>query len=146
KTEGQLRGCIGHLVPKEPLVEAVVNNAVHAALDDPRFSPVAPAELDRIDIEISVLTVPQRLEFRTPEELLAKLRPRVDGVVLRVGRAQSTYLPQVWDEIPDKETFLSELSRKAGLDRDAWKDPQAQVLVYQAEAFGERQRTTARNE
>jgi len=138
KREGRLRGCIGHIFPQEPLVHAVVGNAVRAALRDPRFPPVAPAELERIEIEVSVLTVPQPLEFRSPEELLAKLRPRVDGVVLQVGRSQSTYLPQVWEQIPDKETFLGELSLKAGLDRLAWKSPQATVLVYQVDAFEEK--------
>jgi AmmeMemoRadiSam system protein A len=138
KREGQLRGCIGHITAQEPLAQAVVSNAVHAALRDPRFRPVAPAELDRIEIEVSVLTVPRPLEFRSPEELLAKLRPQVDGVVLQVGRRESTYLPQVWEQIPDKEAFLGELSLKAGLDREAWKSPQAKVLVYQVEAFEEK--------
>jgi len=138
KREGRLRGCTGHVIPQEPLVHAVVSNAVSAALRDPRFRPVAPAELEQIEIEVSVLTVPKPLEFRSPEELLAKLRPGVDGVVLQVGRRESTYLPQVWEQIPDKEIFLGELSLKAGLDREAWKSPQAKVLAYQVEAFEEK--------
>jgi len=132
---GQLRGCVGHLVPQEPLVRAVSQNAVAAALKDTRFQPVTPAELDRIEIEISVLTIPRRLEFQSPEDLLAKLRPRVDGVILQVGRRLATYLPQVWEKIPDKETFMSELAEKAGLPPSAWKSPEAVVLTYQAEVF-----------
>jgi len=135
---GQLRGCIGHIVPQEPLVRAVSQNAVAAALKDTRFQPVAPAELDRIEIEISVLTIPRRLEFQSPEDLVAKLRPRVDGVVLQVGRRLATYLPQVWEKIPDKETFMSELAEKAGLPPTAWKSPEAVVLTYQAEVFEEK--------
>ena len=80
-----------------------------------------PAELAAIDIEISILTLPERLEFKSPEELLAKLRPHVDGVVLRVGRHGSTYLPQVWEQLPDKESFLSHLAEKAGLAATDWK-------------------------
>ncbi len=132
---GQLRGCVGHLLPQEPLVRAVSRNAVAAALKDTRFLPVTPAELERIEIEISVLTMPRRLEFQSPEDLLAKLRPRVDGVILQVGRRLATYLPQVWEKIPEKETFMSELAQKAGLPPAAWKSPQAVVLTYQAEVF-----------
>jgi len=133
--EGKLRGCIGHIFPQEPLYLAVIDNAQSAALRDPRFRPVAPEELDRIEIEISVLTVPAPLKYASPEELLAKLRAGVDGVVLQVGRAQSTYLPQVWEKIPDKEAFMSTLAEKAGLAPDAWRDPRAVVLTYQVEAF-----------
>jgi hypothetical protein len=134
---GTLRGCIGHIFPHEPLVKAVVHNAVSAALNDARFSPVRPTELAAIDIEISILTVPEPLEFQSPEELLAKLRPHVDGVVLRVGRHGSTYLPQVWEQLPDKESFMSHLAEKAGLAAAGWKVPDAEVLVYQVEAFHE---------
>ena len=135
--EGKLRGCIGHIFPQEPLYRAAIDNAQSAALRDPRFRPVASEELDRIHIEVSVLTVPAPLKYASPDELLAKLRAGVDGVVLQVGRAQSTYLPQVWEQIPDKEAFMCTLAEKAGLAPDAWRDPRAVVLVYQVEAFGE---------
>jgi AmmeMemoRadiSam system protein A len=135
--QGNLRGCIGHILPQEALYRAVIDNAQSAALRDPRFKPVGPDELDRIDIEVSVLTVPAPLAYRSPEDLLAKLRPGVDGVVLEVGRAGATYLPQVWEQIPDKEAFMSSLAKKAGLPPNAWKDPRATVLVYQVEAFEE---------
>jgi AmmeMemoRadiSam system protein A len=132
---GELRGCIGSIFPREPLWQAVIARARSAATEDPRFPPVAPAELGELEIEVSVLTVPGRLEYDSPEELLARLRPGVDGVVLVVGRRQATYLPQVWEKLPDRETFLSHLSEKAGLPSSAWRSPEATILVYQVEAF-----------
>lgn len=135
--EGQLRGCIGHIFPQEPLYRAVRDNARSAALEDPRFRPVQPEELASIEIEISVLTVPQALHFDSPEDLLGKLRPHVDGVVLRIGQRHATFLPQVWEQLPDKETFLGHLSTKAGLPPTAWKGPGAEVLTYQVNAFRE---------
>jgi AmmeMemoRadiSam system protein A len=98
---------------------------------------VGPHEPDQIEIEISVLTVPKTLEFESPEDLLAKLRPHIDGVILRRGGRQSTYLPQVWGQIPDKEEFLGRLSRKAGMAPTDWREPGLTVLTYQAEAFHE---------
>ena len=135
---GELRGCIGHIFPREPLMKAVVHNAVSAALNDTRFPPVRSAELAAIDIEISILTLPERVEYQSPEELLAKLRPGIDGVVLRVGRRGSTYLPQVWEQLPDKESFMGHLAEKAGLATTDWKLADAEVLVYQVEAFQEK--------
>ena len=142
--KGELRGCIGHIFPREPLAHAVVHNAASAALRDFRFSPVAPEELDKIHIEISILTLPQPLEFKSSEQLLAKLRPRVDGVVLSVGQRQATYLPQVWEQLAEKESFLSHLAEKAGLDAADWKRPDASVLVYQVEAFEEEKTDNAK--
>lgn len=135
--KGQLRGCIGHIFPREPLVKAVVHNAAAAALRDPRFKPVTPEELDAIRIELSILTLPQPLRHQSPEDLLAKLRPGIDGVVLRVGNRQATYLPQVWEQLPDKEAFLSHLAEKADLAPADWKNPQAVVLTYQVQKFEE---------
>ena len=133
--QGQLRGCIGAIFPEEPLYQAVIRKARSAALEDTRFEPVTPEELPQIEVEISVLTLPRELDFRSPEDLLAKLRPRVDGVVLNVAGYQATFLPQVWEQIPDKEQFMSSLARKAGLRPGDWRHPQAAVLVYQAEVF-----------
>ena len=138
--KGELRGCIGHILPQEALFAAVIDNAAGAAVRDPRFRRVAPEEVERIRVEISVLSVPAPLTYRSPDELLAKLRPRVDGVVLRVGSRQATYLPQVWEQIPDKASLMSSLAEKAGLDGDAWRNPAATVLTYQAEAFEESSR------
>ncbi len=136
---GQLRGCIGHILPKAPLAEAVVDTARSAAVEDPRFPPVAPGELDDIHIEISVLTVPQPLSFTSPEDLVSKLQPHRDGVILKIGPRMATYLPQVWEQIPDPQEFLSNLAQKAGCRADAWKGSDVEVLVYQVEAFEEEQ-------
>lgn len=134
---GALRGCIGSILPEEPLHRAVISRAKAAATEDPRFSPVTTAELKEIKVEVSVLTLPKRLRFASPQDLLEKLRPGVDGVVLRVGTRQATFLPQVWEQLPDKRTFLGELCRKAGLPESAWTKPGVTVLVYQVEAFKE---------
>ncbi len=137
KENGELRGCIGHIYPVEPLYQSVIHNARAAAVEDTRFSPVRRNELDNIEIEISVLTVPQPLDFDSPEDLLRKLRPHVDGVVLLLGRRRPTYLPQVWEQIPDKEAFLNNLSQKGGMPAKAWRSPGTGVLTYQVEAFKE---------
>jgi hypothetical protein len=133
--KGRLRGCIGSIFPQEELYRAVVERARSAATEDPRFPPVEPEELDELEIEVSVLTIPRRLACDSPEDLLAKLRPAVDGVVLQVGGRQSTYLPQVWEQMTGRKQFLSHLSVKAGLPPDAWKRPEAIVLTYRAQVF-----------
>lgn len=135
---GVLRGCIGTLFPQGPLCTTVRDMALSAALRDQRFSPVQPQELDEIVIEISVLTVPQPLPHHSPEDLLNQLRPHTDGVVLQVGGHQATYLPQVWEHFDTPEAFLDHLAEKAGLERSAWRRPEAIVMVYQAEVFSER--------
>jgi len=137
KRSGQLRGCIGGFFPRQPLYQEVVEMTVSAATKDRRFKPVGPDEPDKIEIEISVLTVPKPLKFESPENLLTRLRPYIDGVILRKGRHQSTYLPQVWAQMPDKETFLAQLSRKAGMAPTDWRKPGLTVLTYQVEAFHE---------
>lgn len=134
---GELRGCIGHIFPAEPLYKAIMDNAISAGTRDPRFPAVAEAELKQLHFEISVLTVPQELKFDSPEDLLAKLRPHVHGVVLHIGRRSATFLPQVWEQIPKKEDFLGHLSRKAGCAEDAWRGTGVTVQIYQVEAFEE---------
>jgi hypothetical protein len=136
---GELRGCIGHLRAVEPLYRAVMDNARSAALRDTRFLPVKPEELGDLSIEISVLTEPRPLSFRSPEELLARLRPREDGVILSIGGRTATFLPQVWEQIPDKREFLAHLARKAGCGPSDWQSPGADVSVsvYRVEAFHE---------
>jgi AmmeMemoRadiSam system protein A len=135
--QGALRGCIGHLSPKEPLWRAVVDNTRHASQYDPRFPPVAPAELAEIEIEISVLSEARILERDSPEALLAMLRPGRDGVILERGGQRSTFLPQVWEDLPDKVAFLERLCRKGGWEPDAWRDPDTRVWIYEVEAFHE---------
>lgn len=137
KIDAQLRGCIGNLAGDGPIAEGVRRNAVNAAFQDPRFVPLSAQELDRIRIEVSVLTPPQPLEFRDGADLMARLRPQVDGVILRQGLASATFLPQVWEQLPQPESFLAHLCQKAGLPAEAWQDPSLEVLTYQVQAFSE---------
>jgi hypothetical protein len=132
---GELRGCIGHIVPIEPLHRAVMDNARNAAIHDSRFTPVRSDELAEIEVEVSVLTEPKPLVFTSPDDLLAKLRPHVDGVILAMEGRRATFLPQVWDQIPDKAEFLSHLARKAGCEALAWRKTGTTVSTYQVEAF-----------
>ena len=134
---GQLRGCIGALEPYQPLVEDVREHAIAAALNDYRFPPVQADELGEIQIEVSRLTAPVPLEYSTPEDLLAKLRPHVDGVVLRDGSRRATFLPQVWEKIPDAADFLDNLCYKMGASPDTWRRKHVEVLIYQVEEFHE---------
>jgi AmmeMemoRadiSam system protein A len=137
KIGGELRGCIGSLVGREPLTEGVRSNAINAAFHDPRFRRLTKKELDRVSIEVSVLTAPQPLEYSGPEDLVAKLRPGIDGVTLRRGAAGSTFLPQVWEQLPDPGSFLSHLCQKAGWPADAWRDGDLDVEIYQVQYFQE---------
>ena len=137
---GQLRGCVGALEPYQPLAEDVREHAVAAALEDPRFPPVTRAEVDRIQIEISRLTFPQDLPYADPDDLLNRLRPNVDGVILRDGFRRATFLPQVWEKIPDKEEFLDNLCYKMGEPPDTWRRKHLEVLTYQVEEFSESER------
>ncbi len=134
---GQLRGCIGTIEPICSLLECVERNAQSAAFDDPRFPPLSADELKEIDIEISVLSVPQAVSFNTGEDLKRKLEPNVHGVILSRGTHRSTFLPQVWKQLPDKEQFLEHLCLKGGMSPKAWQDPKTKVEVYEAEVFGE---------
>jgi hypothetical protein len=134
---GVLRGCIGHILPQEALYQAIVDNARSAATRDPRFQPVRPDEVGKIKIEISVLTEPQPLRFTSPEDLLNRLKPGEDGVVLRIGSYGATFLPQVWEQIPDKVEFLNHLAQKAGCAPDDWRGGNVSVSIYHVEAFEE---------
>ena len=134
---GQLRGCIGNLEPRWPLWQATIENARAAALRDSRFPPVTPDELDTIEIEISVLTPPQPLPFASPAELLAKLEPGRDGVVLELGARRVTFLPQVWQKFPDKAGFLDQLALKAGAAPGDWRRAGTAVKTYRVEHFSE---------
>ncbi len=135
--EGELRGCIGALEPYQPLAEDVREHAVAAALEDYRFPQVQEEELKQISIEISRLTVPVPLEYATPEDLLEKLRPGLDGVILRDGFRRATFLPQVWEKISDKAAFLSNLCYKMGASPSTWRHKHLEVLIYQVEEFHE---------
>lgn len=135
---GQLRGCIGYIMPIYPLEAAVKRNAISAAFEDPRFDPLTPEEFEKIEIEISVLSVPKKLEYKGVEDLLQKLVPMKDGVIVKKGYSEATYLPQVWEKVKNKEDFLGSLCAKAGLPMDEWKSGDLEVLTYNAEVFKEK--------
>ncbi len=134
---GELRGCIGALEPYQSLTEDVREHAVAAALEDYRFPQVQENELAKIQIEVSRLTIPIQLDYLDAGDLLSKLRPGVDGVILRDGFRRATFLPQVWEKIPDPANFLANLCYKMGAGPDTWKRKHLDVLVYQVEEFHE---------
>ena len=134
---GALRGCIlDSFTPHEPLYKNVLRNVVLAAMDDPRFPPVRPSEVDEITIEISVLDRPRPLDFSGPDDLIAKLVPGRDGVILTTPTGRSTYLPQVWEDLPDPVQFLSSLCRKQGAPADCWRDDPS-IEIYHVTHFSE---------
>ncbi|MBN1178096.1 MAG: AmmeMemoRadiSam system protein A [Anaerolineae bacterium] len=133
----QLRGCIGSIEPSHPLVLDVRENAIGAAFRDPRFPPLTLGELRRVHIEVSALTPPQPLAYTDAGDLLAKLRPHVDGVIVQRGWQRATYLPQVWEKLPDPVEFLSSLCMKAGLPPNDYHRPGLEVLTYHVEKFEE---------
>ena len=135
--DGNLRGCIGALEAYQPLAEDVREHAVAAALEDPRFHPVDESELSRIWLEVSRLTAPCPLEYSSSEDLLVKLHPHIDGVILKDDYRRATFLPQVWEKIPDPVKFLDHLCVKMGAKPSLWQAKRLQVYVYQVEEFRE---------
>ncbi|QKK11749.1 MAG: AmmeMemoRadiSam system protein A [Pseudomonadota bacterium] len=127
----QLRGCIGVLEARMPLIVDVANNAYSAAFSDPRFPPLGKLERGRLEIKISILTPPEALAFDSEEDLIEKLRPGVDGLILEEGSHRGTFLPAVWESLPDRREFLSHLKQKAGLAPNYWSD-RMQVQRYRA--------------
>ena len=135
---GQLRGCIGSLTSTESIVDGVRRHAVNAAFHDHRFSPVTREEVQDLTIDISVLTEPEPLAYGDCAELVAKLRPGIDGVILRDSAwACATFLPQVWDQLPTPEQFLCHLCCKAGLSENAWQQRRMTIQTYQVQYFKE---------
>lgn len=139
KKRGRLRGCIGSLTAAESIKEDVRNNAQNAAFRDPRFGPLTQSELDQVEIEVSILTPPTRLEYADGPDLLTRLRPGIDGVIIRKGAASATFLPQVWEQLSNKTDFLAHLCQKAGLSRNAWQSGKLEVKTYQVQYFEESQ-------
>jgi AmmeMemoRadiSam system protein B/AmmeMemoRadiSam system protein A len=137
KIKGQLRGCIGNLTSNETVVDGVKRNAINAAFHDPRFSPLSKDELNRTQIEVSILTEPRPLAYQDGQDLIRKLRANVDGVIIRKGHASATFLPQVWEQLPKPEDFLTHLCMKAGLPSDAWQNSDLEVSTYQVQYFEE---------
>jgi AmmeMemoRadiSam system protein A len=134
---GTLRGCVGALEPYQSLVEDVREHAVAAAFQDYRFPPVQANEIKDIVIEISYLTRPEKLNYENPDDLPRILRPSVDGVVIRDGARRATFLPQVWEKIPDPDEFLEQLCMKMGAAADLWRRKKLDVMTYQVEEFHE---------
>ena len=117
---GQLRGCIGSLEAWRPLLADVQENARSAALRDPRFNPLTAGELPLTRVEVSLLTPAAPMSFTSEADALAQLRPQVDGVIFIAGRHRATFLPQVWEQLPDPAVFMAHLKQKAGLPADYW--------------------------
>lgn len=117
---GALRGCIGSLEAHRPLIRDVRENALAAAFRDPRFAPLIATELDITRVEVSLLTPATALTFQSEADLLAQLRPGIDGLILRYGERRGTFLPQVWESLPEPRDFLAQLKRKTGLPADFW--------------------------
>jgi len=132
----ELRGCIGSLFAHEALALDVAHNAFNAAFLDPRFAPLKTVEFSNIQIEISILTVPHKINFTNESELFAKINPGIDGLILTAGTYRATFLPSVWEMIPDKKKFLQQLKLKAGLASNYWSDA---IIVekYQVEKISE---------
>jgi AmmeMemoRadiSam system protein A len=138
KQSGDLRGCIGSLEPRRPLGVDVRENAISAAFRDPRFPSLVAGEFATTSIEVSVLTRDEPVAARSEEELITRLRPGVDGVIVRHGANRATFLPQVWDTLPDPRDFLRALKRKAGLREDFWS-PTLNVSRYTVTKWAEQE-------
>lgn len=134
---GYLRGCVGALEPYQSLADDVSEHAIAAAFQDYRFPPLQKNEIKDIQIEISYLTRPVKMNYGQPAELLKILRPHIDGVVIRDGMNRATFLPQVWEKIPDAEEFLEQLCMKMGSPPDLWRRKKLEVFTYQVEEFHE---------
>lgn len=129
---GELRGCTGTLVARSPLIWEIAYTTRQTALNDPRFYPVTADEVPHLHIEISILTPMQPFPYTTPADLMAKLRPGIDGVTLQLDERRATFLPQVWERVPDPATFLNMLCDKMGVAPDTWRHVRLQVFTYQS--------------
>ena len=134
RLDDELRGCIGSIDARRPLGEDVARNAHAAAYRDPRFPPVSPLELPHLQVEVSVLSPREPLAVASESEALERLRPGVDGIALEYGAASATFLPQVWESLPEPEAFLDALRRKAGLPARFWH-PSLHLSRYTVEKF-----------
>jgi len=134
--QGRLRGCIGSILPRRALIDDVIENARAAAFHDTRFEPLTPEEFPLLEIEVSLLTLPQPLPWDDVDDLRRKLRPGIDGVILRFDGRQATFLPSVWEQLPDFDRFFQHLCAKAGLPADCLR-LHPEIYVYQAEKITE---------
>ena len=139
KINKALRGCIGNLEADSSIVESVERNALNAAFNDHRFDPLRVEELEKVSIDVSILSTPVLLHYHNGEDLIDQLRPFIDGVVIRKGVKGATFLPQVWSQLPEPQSFLDHLCQKAGLVQRAWRDEHLDVYTYQVCSFKEEQ-------
>jgi len=136
KQEGRLRGCIGSIHVHRSLKEDVRENACAAAFRDPRFPPLTVDELDSTSIEVSLLSPLEALDFSSEDDLLAQIRPAIDGLVLEYQEYRGTFLPAVWENLPRPADFLRQLKRKAGLETDFWS-PETRVWRFTVDHWSE---------
>jgi AmmeMemoRadiSam system protein A len=136
KEDGELRGCIGSLNAHRPLGKDVADNALGAAFRDPRFAPVTAEDWPRLRVEVSLLSEPEFMDFRDEGDVLARLRPGIDGVIFFNGCQKATFLPQVWEQLPAPRDFMAALKRKAGLSADFW-GPNVMIATYQVQKWKE---------
>ncbi|MEE4242109.1 MAG: AmmeMemoRadiSam system protein A [Desulfopila sp.] len=137
KLNNQLRGCIGNIEPVKSIRQSVLDNAISAAFHDHRFAPLTRQEFDEVEISLSVLGHAKPLLADKTADRCNALRPGKDGVILRCKGRSATFLPQVWEQLPDPQNFLSHLCIKAGLERDCWLNNDTEILVYQVQSFTE---------
>jgi AmmeMemoRadiSam system protein A len=141
--DGELRGCIGSLEAWRPLAEDVRENARAAAFRDPRFNPLDESELPRTRVEVSLLTPATPMSFANEADALRQLQPEVDGVILEYGRHRATFLPQVWEQLPDPQRFIGQLKLKAGLPGDFWSDD-IRLSRYRVEKWQESEKISGK--
>jgi AmmeMemoRadiSam system protein A len=131
-----LRGCIGSLVRYRPLIKDIIANAKSAAFRDPRFSPLSAKEFEKLSVEVSILSSPEKLDYHDRQDLRKKLRKGIDGVILRLGEKQATFLPQVWEQLPEFDAFFAHLCQKAGLGVECIEQ-HPEIYTYQVEKIKE---------
>ncbi|MEA1912067.1 MAG: AmmeMemoRadiSam system protein A [Spirochaetota bacterium] len=134
--KGKLRGCIGSIIAHRTLFDDIISNAKSAAFNDPRFPPLSEDEFAQIRIEVSILTQPKSLDYTNKDDLKEKITMGVDGVILKSGYQQATFLPQVWEELNNFELFFSHLCNKAGLGGECLQ-LHPEISVYQVEKVKE---------
>lgn len=137
---GMLRGCIGKLLPQKELYKDVIENTYSAAFSDPRFPQLSRNELGNISIEISILDIPKKLEYKDSKDLVIKLQKEKVGVIIQHGLYSATFLPQVREELNTPEEFLSHLCQKAGLDADTWQKEKLEIQTYKVLKFSEEEK------
>ncbi len=135
--KGELRGCIGNIEPVKTVWEGVMDNARHAAFHDSRFKPMSVDELKDTIIEVSILTPPEEVAYKDSDDLISKLKPGIDGVIIKKNYQSATFLPQVWEQLKSPDIFLRQLCMKAGFSPDEWESGNLIVSKYQVQVFEE---------